>query len=100
MRDAGRIVAEVLASMEELVQPGISTYELDTAAEKHIRKCHADPTFKGFQGFPASICASINEEIVHGIPNKHRILQEGDIISVDTGATFRGYVGDAAGLFR
>ncbi len=99
MRDAGRIVAEVLALMGEMVKPGISTYELDTAAEKYIRKCHADPTFKGYQGFPASICASINEEIVHGIPSKHRILMEGDIVSIDTGATFREYVGDAARTF-
>lgn len=99
MRDAGRIVAEVLALMEEMIKPGISTYELDTAAEKHIRKCHADPTFKGYQGFPASICASINEEIVHGIPKKNRVLMEGDIVSIDTGATFHDYVGDAARTF-
>lgn len=96
MRDAGKIVAEVLALMEEHVKPGISTWELDEIAENHIRRCGAYPTFKGYGGFPASICASINEEVVHGIPNANRILTEGDIISVDVGATFRGYVGDAA----
>lgn len=96
MRDAGKIVAEVLALMKENVKPGISTYELDQIAEKHILKSNAIPTFKGYCGFPASICASINEEVVHGIPRPDRILHEGDIISVDVGATFRGYVGDAA----
>ena len=99
MRDAGKIVAEVLALMEEQVRPGISTWELDEIAENHIRKCGAVPTFLGYGGFPASICASINEEVVHGIPNRNRILAEGDIISVDVGATFRGYVGDAARTF-
>ncbi len=99
MRDAGRVVAEVLALMEEMVKPGISTYELDRAAEKQIRNSRAVPTFKGYQGFPASICASIDEEVVHGIPNKHRILREGEIISIDVGATYRGYVGDAARTF-
>lgn len=99
MRDAGKIVAEVLALMEENVRPGISTYELDQIAEKHIVASKAVPTFKGYGGFPASICTSINEEIVHGIPRPDRILNEGDIISVDVGATFRGYVGDAARTF-
>ena len=99
MRDAGKIVAEVLALMEENVAPGISTWELDEIAENHIRKCGAIPTFLGYGGFPASICASINDEVVHGIPNRNRYLNEGDIISIDVGATFRGYVGDAARTF-
>lgn len=99
MRDAGRIVAEVLALMEENVAPGVSTWELNEIAENHIRKRGAVPTFLGYGGFPASICASINDEVVHGIPKQNRYLEEGDIISVDVGATFRGYVGDAARTF-
>lgn len=99
MRDAGKIVAEVLALMEEHVEPGVSTWELDEIAENYIRKCGAVPTFLGYGGFPASICASINEQVVHGIPNRNCILNEGDIISIDVGATFRGYVGDAARTF-
>ena len=99
MRDAGRIVAEVLALMEEHVAPGVSTMELNEIAENHIRKCGAVPTFLGYGGFPATICASVNDEVVHGIPSRDRYLNEGDIISVDVGATFRGYVGDAARTF-
>ncbi|MEG0998377.1 MAG: type I methionyl aminopeptidase [Clostridiales bacterium] len=99
MRDAGKIVAEVLELMKESVKPGISTYELDQIAEKYIIKSKAIPTFKGYGGFPGSICASLNEEVVHGIPRPDRILHDGDIISVDVGATFRGYVGDAARTF-
>ncbi|MBQ2765119.1 MAG: type I methionyl aminopeptidase, partial [Firmicutes bacterium] len=99
MRDAGKIVAEVLALMKEHVAPGVSTWELNEIAENHIRKCGAVPTFLGYGGFPATICASINEEVVHGIPNRNRYLNEGDLISVDVGATFRGYVGDAARTF-
>lgn len=99
MRDAGKIVAEVLALMGDNAKPGVSTKELDRIAETHIRKCGAIPTFLGYGGFPASICASINEEVIHGIPRPDRILKDGDIISVDVGATFRGYVGDAARTF-
>ena len=99
MRDAGKIVAEVLALMGEHVEPGISTWELNVIAENHIRKSGAVPTFLGYGGFPASICASVNEAVVHGIPDRNCILKEGDIISVDVGATFRGYVGDAARTF-
>ena len=99
MRDAGKIVAEVLALMKEHVEPGVSTWELDEIAENYIRKCGAVPTFLGYGGFPASICASINEQVVHGIPNRNCILNEGDIISIDVGATFLGYVGDAARTF-
>lgn len=99
MRDAGKVVAEVLALMGEYAKPGISTAELDQIAEAHIRKSGAIPTFLGYGGFPASICASINEEVIHGIPRKDRFLEAGDIISIDVGATFRGYVGDAARTF-
>lgn len=95
MREAGRIVAEVLEAMKELVRPGVSTKELDQAAEEIIRSHHAIPSFKGYSGFPASICASIDEEVIHGIPSKQRILKEGQIISIDVGAYKDGYHGDA-----
>ncbi|QGU96473.1 type I methionyl aminopeptidase [Clostridium bovifaecis] len=98
MRRAGKIVSETLAILQESVEPGITTGELDRIAEEYIRKCNAIPSFKGYYGFPASICASVNEEVVHGIPSK-RVLQEGDIISVDCGAILNGYHGDAARTF-
>lgn len=96
MRQAGKVVAETLAKLEEVVKPGISTAELDRIAEELIVKRGAKPSFKGYYGFPASICASVNNEVVHGIPSRDRILQEGDIISVDCGAILNGYHGDAA----
>ncbi len=96
MRQAGQIVGRGLKLLQELVRPGISTADLDAAFEKHVRASGAVPTFKGYRGFPASICASVNEEVVHGIPSPDRVLKEGDIISIDAGATFKGYVGDAA----
>ena len=86
MRHAGHIVALVHQKMREVIEPGISTKELDSIAEKIIRENRAIPTFLGYQGFPGSICASINEEVVHGIPSAKRVLQEGDIISIDVGA--------------
>ena len=95
MRTAGRIVAEVLELMKETVKPGITTIELDRLAEKHIRKYGAIPAFKGYRGFPASLCTSINEEVVHGIPSL-RELKSGDIISIDCGAIYDGYFGDSA----
>ena len=98
MRKAGYIVAETLALMQELVKPGITTRELDGAAEKLIRSRGAKPLFKGYGGFPATICASINEEVIHGIPGD-RVLQEGDIISIDVGAEKNGFCGDAARTF-
>ena len=94
MREAGKIVAEVLATLEAAVEPGITTQELDRIAERTIRRHGATPSFKGYRGFPGSICASVNDEIVHGFPGP-RVLQEGDIISIDTGARYRGYHGDA-----
>lgn len=96
MRQAGAIVAHGLRLLEAIVEPGISTGALDAAFEDHVRASGAFPTFKGYRGFPASICASLNEEVVHGIPSKKRILKEGDILKIDAGATFKGYVGDAA----
>lgn len=102
MRQAGRIVAAVLETMGEKVRPGVSTAELDAIAEEIITRNGAIPSFKGYPGgrngndFPASICASINEELVHGIPSRRRTLKEGDIISVDVGAIYKGWHGDAA----
>jgi methionyl aminopeptidase len=95
MRSAGKLVGETLARLEEVVKPGITTAEIDRIAEEYILKNNAKPSFKGYNGFPASICASVNEEVVHGFPS-NRVLQEGDIISVDCGAILNGYQGDAA----
>ncbi len=96
MREAGRIVAETLEGLRPLVKPGVSTEELDAFAYDYITKSKAFPAFKGYRGFPASICASLNSEIVHGIPSKKRLLKEGDIISIDVGAIYKGFVGDTA----
>lgn len=95
MRKAGRIVAETLELMRNSVRPGVTTQELDRLAEEHIRKQGAIPAFKGYNGFPATLCASVNEQVVHGIPGL-RTLQSGDIISIDCGAVIDGYYGDAA----
>ncbi len=96
MREAGKVTAAVLKLMTEMVKPGISTLDLDQAAEKMIRSFGATPLFLGYYGFPGSICASVNEEVVHGIPKKDRILKSGDIISIDTGARLDGFCSDAA----
>ena len=98
LREAGRINALALEAVRQLIRPGVTTAELDAAAESVIRKHGATPTFKGYPGpypYPASICASINEQLVHGIPGKRK-LQEGDIISIDCGSTFEGFVGESA----
>lgn len=95
MRTAGRIVAETHEKLKEVIKPGITTKELDIIAEEYIRKCGALPAFKGYYGFPASICASVNEQVVHGIPG-HVVLKDGDIIGIDIGAIYNGYYGDAA----
>ncbi len=95
MRHAGRIVAEVLARLREKVAADVTTAELDALAYQIIVGYGAKPSFKGYRGFPASLCVSINEEIVHGIPGK-RVLREGDIVSLDVGVIYRGYQGDAA----
>ena len=96
MAEAGRIVALAHRKVAEAIAPGISTLELDKVAEEVITSCGATPSFKGYNGFPASICASINNVIIHGIPNKKTILQDGDIISIDIGACYKGYHGDSA----
>lgn len=99
MRQAGKIVGDTLLKLEEVVKPGITTAELDRIAEEYIVRQGAKPSFKGYCGFPASICASVNEEVVHGIPSNKVILQEGDIISIDCGAMLNGFHGDAARTF-
>ena len=95
MRAAGRLVGQVLAHLRTLVTPGVTTMEVDRAAEKMIRDAGALPTFKGYNGFPYSICASVNEQVVHGFPSNYE-LQEGDIFSIDVGVTLEGFVGDTA----
>ena len=96
MRHAGYIVALVHQKMKEVIEPGISTKELDNIAMNIIKKERAIPTFLGYHGFPGCICTSINEQVVHGIPNENIIVKEGDIISIDVGATYGGLVGDSA----
>ena len=96
MRHAGSIVALVHQEMARVIEAGMSTYDLDKIAYDIIKKNKAQPTFLGYNGFPASICASVNEQVVHGIPSKDVILKEGDIVSIDVGATWRGMVGDGA----
>ena len=98
MRKAGKIVAETLLVVEKNIKPGITTAELDRIAEEFITKHGAKPSFKGLYGFPASLCISVNEQVVHGIPGRY-VLQEGDIVSVDCGAEIEGYHGDAARTF-
>ncbi|MCI9597686.1 MAG: type I methionyl aminopeptidase [Firmicutes bacterium] len=96
MRESGKVTGQILRDLEELIKPGISTKEIDRFVESTIRRNGMIPTFKGYGGFPASACVSVNEEVVHGIPSKKRKLKEGDIVSVDVGATYKGYVSDAA----
>ncbi|MCL1851643.1 MAG: type I methionyl aminopeptidase [Peptococcaceae bacterium] len=98
MREAGKIVAEVLARVEEKIKPGITTGELDRLADETIAARGAQPAFKGYRGFPATLCTSVNEQVVHGIPGT-RVLTEGDIISIDCGVLLNGFYGDAAKTF-
>lgn len=93
---ANQIVANTLELVEDNVKPGVSTWQLDQLAEKNCRKQGGVPAFKGYRGFPGSLCVSINEEVVHGIPSKKRILQEGDVLSVDFGVKINGFFGDSA----
>ncbi|MGV7118295.1 type I methionyl aminopeptidase [Paenibacillus kyungheensis] len=95
MREAGRIVAETHRLIKQAIEPGITTEHLDQIADRYIRSQNALPSFKGYNGFPASICASVNEQLVHGFPNKRK-LQEGDIVTLDIGAEYCGYHGDSA----
>lgn len=99
MKEAGRLSAKALRVAGELCRPGASTWEIDEAVEAVIRDEGGVPAFKGYAGFPASICASVNDEIIHGIPSKDVVLREGDIISIDTGAVVDGWVGDNAWTF-
>jgi methionyl aminopeptidase len=96
MRAANMLVADVLHELETLVAPGVTTADLDGAAEKLVRAAGAEPAFKGYRGYPATLCASINEEVVHGIPSKKRALGEGDIVSLDMGVKLNGFYGDSA----
>jgi methionyl aminopeptidase len=96
MRGAGLVVAAALQAMRDAVAPGVSTADLDAIAEKVIRDAGAVPSFKGYHGFPASICASVNEQVVHGIPGAQQILREGDLLSLDCGAVLDGWHGDSA----
>ncbi len=100
MREAGRIVALAHNVVKEHIKPGISTLELDEIVEKVIRENGAIPSFKNYHGFPASICASINEVVVHGIPSKSQKLKDGDIVSIDIGAEYKGYHGDSAWTYE
>ncbi len=95
MRQAGRIVATILEVLSEQVRPGIKTKELDVIAARELERLGARPSFKGYRGFPANLCVSVNDEIVHGIPGE-RVLDEGDVVSLDFGAIFEGFQGDAA----
>ena len=99
MQIAGRITGEALALAGEAVRDGISTAELDRIIRNHIEKCGAKPSFLGYGGFPGSACISINDEVIHGIPSKKRILHEGDIVKIDVGAFIGGYHGDSANTF-
>lgn len=99
MRQAGAIAAQVLLKLSDQVKPGVSTEDLDRIAEEMIRAAGAVPTFIGYQGYPKTLCTSINEEVVHGIPSPKRLLKEGDIIGIDCGVTYKGFVGDHAKTF-
>lgn len=96
MRRASRVVAEVLKQLKPRVKPGVTTAELDKFAEQRVRELGAVPAFLGYRGYPATLCVSINEEIVHGIPSPKRVIREGDIVSLDMGAVAGGFYGDAA----
>ncbi len=96
MQEANQIVAETLTILKDVVEPGLSTLDLDQLAEKNCLKHKAKPAFKGYRGFPGSLCVSINEEVVHGIPSRKRTLKKGDIVSIDFGVLFNGFFGDSA----
>ena len=96
MRESCRLLAIVHKELEEFIKPGISTMDIDIMGESLIRKLGCIPNFKNYHGYPASVCTSVNDEVVHGIPNKKRIIQEGDIVSLDAGVIYKGYHSDAA----
>ena len=99
MRDAGKITGEALAMAGEMVRPGITTKEIDTAICEYIKKCGATPSFLNYGGFPASACISVNDEVILGIPSAKKILRDGDIVKIDVGAYYKGYHGDSANTF-
>jgi methionyl aminopeptidase len=99
MQEANQIVAETLALMQKTVEPGISTLELDQIAEQLCLSRKAQPAFKGYRGFPGSLCVSVNEEVVHGIPSRKKKLKDGDIVSIDFGVLYKGFYGDSAKTF-
>ena len=99
MRIAGRITGEALLLGGEMVKPGVSTKQIDDKIRHYIEKCGAKPSFLGYGGFPGSACISINQEIIHGIPSSHRIIEEGDIVKIDVGAYIHGFHGDSANTF-
>lgn len=96
MRVAGRAVAQILSELVDMTQPGISTGELDKYAESRCKELKVHPAFKGYHGFPATVCISVNDEVVHGIPSPKRILREGDIVGLDFGVSYQGWYGDSA----
>lgn len=96
MRESGKVTAHILKELENFIKPGMSTMDIDQFVEKTILSNNMIPSFKGYNGFPASACVSINNEVVHGIPDAARFLKEGDIVSVDVGCTYKGYISDAA----
>lgn len=96
MREANQIVARTHHLLSEAIKPGVTTYDLDQLAKNYIESQGARPSFLNYHGYPASICASINEEVVHGIPNKQSVIRDGDVVSIDIGAYYQGYHGDAA----
>ncbi|MBR5896040.1 MAG: type I methionyl aminopeptidase, partial [Lachnospiraceae bacterium] len=99
MKEAGAVAAGALKAAGEAVRPGITTFEIDRIARKFIEDAGAYPTFLGYNGYPAATCISINDVVIHGIPSKSRTVKEGDIVSIDIGATYKGYVGDNAATF-
>ena len=99
MREAGKVSSRALKLAGEMVEPGVSTWEIDRAVRRYIEEQGAKPTFLGYGGFPASACISVNDVIIHGIPHKGKIIKQGDIVSIDIGATFEGFVGDNAWTF-
>ncbi len=99
MKKANWIVAIILLEIEDRIKPGVNTYELDMWAEEKILSLGAKPAFKGYEGFPATLCTSINNEVVHGVPSKDRVLEEGDIIGIDVGTVYKGFYGDGARTF-
>ena len=99
MKEAGRITGEALIIAMEAIREGVTTKHLDDLIRHHIEKCGAKPTFLGYGGFPASACISLNDQVIHGIPSSKTVLKEGDVVKIDVGATYKGYVGDSANTF-